>query len=174
LISDGSLIGEMCSVLNCGFPLVSEVSSAFPSILSEEKLRDKRGAKAWDFQRHFNGEVQIDDAIVRGDGYKYNSGWYLGYNQTEECIAKLTGCDLADVSCHDRHALQRLVRGPFKSHFSSFEETRIVGVPNNLKHGIMNLPHSYAPRLDAAVHLRCQFRHFEYLVGIIILLYFTI
>lgn len=30
---------------------------------------------------------------------------------------------------------------------------------------MLSLPHALAPRLDAAVHLRCQFRHFEYLVG---------
>ena len=41
----------------------------------------------------------------------------------------------------------------------------IIGVPKNLKHAILSLPHAYAPRLDAAVHLRCQFRHFEQLVG---------
>lgn len=30
---------------------------------------------------------------------------------------------------------------------------------------MLSLPHALAPRLDAAVHLRCQFRHFEFLVG---------
>jgi hypothetical protein len=30
-----------------------------------------------------------------------------------------------------------------------------------LKHALLSLPHSYAPRLDTAVHLRTQFHHFE-------------
>jgi hypothetical protein len=41
----------------------------------------------------------------------------------------------------------------------------MIGVPANLKHALLTLPHSYSPRFDIAVHLRCQFRHFEYLVG---------
>lgn len=80
-------------------------------------------------------------------------------------ISKLTGCKNEDVSCHDRHALQMLIRGPFRSKFTAEEESKLVGVPPNLRHAIMTLPHSYAPRLDASVHLRSQFRHFEYLVG---------
>ena len=45
------------------------------------------------------------------------------------------------------------------------EEKRITGVPANLKHAVFTLPHSYAPRLDVAVHLRCQFSYFEKLIG---------
>ena len=67
--------------------------------------------------------------------------------------------------CHDRHALQRLIRGPFKQSLTDMEEKRIIGVPANLRHAIMTLPHVYAPRLDAAVHLRSQFQHFEQLIG---------
>ena len=60
-----------------------------------------------------------------------------------------------------RHALQQLVKGPFRAAFSRSEEARITGVPANLKKGVFSLPHAYAPRLDAAIHLRCQFKHFE-------------
>lgn len=77
----------------------------------------------------------------------------------------LTGCKPDDVSCHDRYALQKLVRGPFRSKFTEEEESKLIGVPANFKHGIMTLPHSYAPRLDASIHLRVQFKHFEYLIG---------
>jgi hypothetical protein len=41
----------------------------------------------------------------------------------------------------------------------------IAGIPQNLKKGILGLPHTMAPRIDAAVHLRCQFSHFEWVVG---------
>lgn len=102
---------------------------------------------------------------MRADGYKELSGWYVDYPHADECIAMITGCSARDVSCHDRHALQQLVKGPFKTAFSAEEEKKIIGVPTNFKHGIMTLPHVYAPRLDAAVHLRCQFKHFEWLVG---------
>jgi hypothetical protein len=64
-----------------------------------------------------------------------------------------------------RHAFQRLIRGPFKESVAVREESRIIGMPENLKHAILNLPHAFAPRLDAAIHLRCQFSHFEGLVG---------
>lgn len=122
--------------------------------------------QVFDFQKHLNGEGSLDPhTLIRADGFRYMSGWYLGRNTTEECVSKLTGCGLEDVGCHDRHALQRLMRGPFKLQFTDSEEQRIIGVPKNLKHAIMTLPHAYAPRLDAAIHLRCQFKHFEQLVG---------
>ena len=98
LINDDSLIGEMCNLLVCGFPLFSQVSSAFPSVLDAEKLQRIRGAKCWDFQRHMSGESLIEDQLVRADGYKYMSGWYQGFNNTEECIGRLTGCNKGDVS----------------------------------------------------------------------------
>jgi hypothetical protein len=165
LIQDGSLLAEMCSIIVCGFPLYSEMAAAIPSQLSPAALRGIVGAKAWDMQRHMNGERILDDILIRADGYKYASGWYLGYNHTDECISRLTGCAHNDVSCHDRHALQKLIRGPFKNAFSQSEESKIIGVPTNLKHAIMTLPHSYAPRLDASIHLRSQFQYFEQLVG---------
>jgi len=86
IIADDSLVGEMCKVLYCGFPHFSNVASAFPSILNAEKLNRIRGAKAWDFHRHISGESVLDDSLIRADGYKYMSGWYVGYNHTNECI----------------------------------------------------------------------------------------
>ena len=34
-----------------------------------------------------------------------------------------------------------------------------------MKHGILSLKHSLSPRFEVAVHLRTQFKHFEWLVG---------
>ena len=95
------------------------------------------------------------------------SGWYSQLNANlSACIAHITGCAPDDIFCHDRHALQRLVRGPFhKSALTEAEELRIKGVPLNLKHAMISLPHAYSPRLDAAIHLRSQFQHFEQSVG---------
>ena len=56
----------------------------------------------------------------------------------------------------------RLIRGPFRaSKLTDAEEKRVHGIPDHMKHAILTLPHSYAPRLDAAIHLRAQFNHFE-------------
>jgi hypothetical protein len=65
-----------------------------------------------------------------------------------------------------RHAYQRLIRGPFKASLTASEERRISGVPDHIKHAILTLPHSYAPRLDAAIHIRAQFTGFEKLYDV--------
>lgn len=166
LIMDGSLIAEMCKVINCGYPTYDEVSSAFPGILGEETFLNARPAKVYDFHLHMSGEAPLDDfPLIRADGFKYMSGWYFGRNDTMECVQKLTGCGYEDVNCHDQYAMQKLIKGPFNKEIINREENRIMGVPLNLRHSILSLPHKYSPRLDAAVHLRCQFKHFEGLVG---------
>jgi hypothetical protein len=48
----------------------------------------------------------------------------------------LSGCDLGDIACSDRHAYQRLVRGPFKAALTTEEEKRIKGVPDHVKHAV--------------------------------------
>jgi hypothetical protein len=82
---------------------------------------------------------------VRADGNKLMSGWYLPFTNATACIARVTGCAEDDVFCHDRHALQRLVvRGPFfPSALTQDEARRTTGVPANLKHAMITLPHSY-------------------------------
>jgi hypothetical protein len=39
IISDNSIIGEMCHVINCGFPFVSDLALAFPEQLTVENVR---------------------------------------------------------------------------------------------------------------------------------------
>ena len=164
LIIDDSLIGEMCTVLTCGYPFYSQVQTAFPKLLLQPVSAVKNG-KIWDFMRYFNNEITLDEVVMQSIGSKLQSGWYMGYNYTKDCITRITGCAHEDIMCHDRHALQRLVRGPFKQSLTESEEKRIIGVPLNLKHAIMSLPHAFSPRLDAAIHLRTQFTHFERLIG---------
>jgi len=116
--------------------------------------------------QHISGETQINDVLAEAAGSKLMSGWYYGYPEAQNCVAKITGCDQEDAFCHDRYALQRLVRGPFyKNVVGPAEERRMVGVPANLRHAMISLPHAYAPRLDAAIHLRTQFPSFEQSVG---------
>jgi len=141
------------------------MAAVFPSVLNQDVLKSAEGAKVGDFHQYLDGTKGDDVKVVQAHGYKEQSGWYAGLEHALECISALTGCDLEDISCHDRHALQQLIRGPFRSAFSTEEEKKIIGVPPNFKHGILTLPHVFAPRVDAAVHLRCQFKHFEWLVG---------
>eukprot|EP01035_Chromulina_nebulosa_P018361 gene18361-24057_t len=163
-ISDGSTIGALCQVIHCGFPFLSDLSKAFPDILSPENLVFGLDLKGVDFNSFMdNRRIDIENnPIIRANGYKPFSEWWSWYNHTVKCVSKLTGCDLDDIACADRHAFQRLIRGPFRSQLTDNEEKRIHGVPDHIKHAILTLPHAYAPRLDAAIHLRNQFEHFEH------------
>lgn len=165
MIQDRSLIGEFCTIIRCGFPLYSEMSAAYPSVLTQELLDNVVGAKVGNFHGHLQDPENNRFPLVRADGFMEQSGWYTGHPLAGDCVSLISGCGVEDFSCHDRHALQQLVRGPFKNQFTAEEETKIVGIPANFRHGMVVLPHERAPRFDAAVHLRCQFQHFEWLVG---------
>jgi hypothetical protein len=166
LIFDNSVVGEFCKVVTCGFPMVSDMSLAFPELLSKDHLADMKSVKVYDFRKHMDGSKSLDDfPIIRADGYMPASEWWVYYNGTAQCIKRITGCELGDISCTERHALQRLIRGPFKSTLTVKEEQRLVGLPMHIKHAILTLPHNYAPRIDLAVHLRTQFHHFEEQTG---------
>jgi hypothetical protein len=144
--------------------LYSEMQAAYPALLEAGEQPGYRWLKVWDFRRHLWNERLVADRVAYADGYKFSSGWYAEHNYSAWCVQQLSGCRTGDVSCEDRHAFQQLVRGPFKRDAESFFKY-LSGVPANFKRAMLSLPHAMAPRLDAAVHLRCQFRHFEYLVG---------
>jgi hypothetical protein len=81
LIFDNSTIGEFCKVIHCGFPLVSEMSEAFPEYLSPEKLRSMKAVKVFDFRKHMDGSRSLDEySLIRGDGYMPASEWWVYYN----------------------------------------------------------------------------------------------
>jgi hypothetical protein len=161
IIQDNSIIGEMCNIITCGFPFVSDLAKAFPKILTPSAVANAREMKANDFQRHMEKIAVVNDAVVRGSGFMSKSDWWSYFNESVHCVSRITGCDLGDVPCADRHAYQRLIRGPFRSSLTIKEEERISGIPNHTKHAILTLPHAYAPRLDLAIHIRAQFEHFE-------------
>ena len=161
VITDNSILGEMCQIIHCGFPFVSQVKLAFPDIITDSAMKSIEDVKSGDFQKYIEGSRTMPAKVVRGAGYMSKSDWWVYFNTTVHCVKRITGCDLGDIMCAERHAYQRLIRGPFKAGLSANEEKRIHGVPDNLKHAILTLPHAYAPRLDAAVHLRAQFNHFE-------------
>lgn len=166
IIADNSIIGEMCRIITCGFPFASEISLAYPDKLSPEKLRSSPTVKTKDMQNYMEGKIQYEADVITGFGYQSTSDWWVYFNATVRCVQKITGCDAGDVPCADRHAYQRLIRGPFKAALTAQEESRIFGVPQHMKHAILTLPHAYAPRLDAAIHVRSQFQGFEDLKSI--------
>ena len=133
IISDLSVLGEMCSIIQCGFPFVSQLALAFPKILNNETLAYVEEIKAYDFGKYMEGSRKIDSKVVRAGGYQPKSDWWIWFNTTVHCVKKLTGCDLGDVMCAERHAYQRLIRGPFKSALTAKEEARIRGVPDHIK-----------------------------------------
>jgi hypothetical protein len=99
LVIDDSLIGELCSVLHCGFPKYQSVAAAYPGVLTAEAFRTMGHAKAYDFHRFVGGMVTYDQTLVQADGYKYMSGWYMDRAHTEACAAVVSGCHGRDVGC---------------------------------------------------------------------------
>jgi hypothetical protein len=156
----------MCHIITCGFPFASEMALAFPNVLGGTNIRYAPDVKVTDFRRHIEGSKMVTGPIIKAWGYQAVGDWWAYYNHTTACVKKITGCDLGDIPCAERHAFQRLIRGPFKSSLTETEENRISGVPKHIKHAILTLPHSYAPRLDAAIHIRAQFRGFENMVSV--------
>ena len=171
VIIDNSLLGEVCKVVICGYPFLSTMTEAYPEYFDDEAMKGVKGLKVMQFRDYFEkwpkDPLEVKDApLLRADGYKYGSEWWLGLKYAESCMQHITGCEVRDdVACGDRHALQKLIVGPFRSKFTVEEESRILGVPKHVKHGILSLKHSLSPRFEVAVHLRTQFKHFEWLVG---------
>ncbi len=161
LIADGSVVGEMCRVIHCGFPMVSEMALAYPGILTEENINNAPSLKKGEMMTHMEGSRPQNDLVVRAGGYMPSGDWWVYFVQCVACVTKVTGCETGDITCAERHAFQHLIRGPFKESLEAAEEARIHGVQKNVKHALLSLPHAYAPRFDVAIHLRTQFHSFE-------------
>jgi len=161
IITDNSALGGICGVITCGFPFVSQIEEAFPHIVNPQTLSSAPSLKHGDFIKYMESNLEANQPVAKVGGFLSKSDWWVWFNTSVACVAKLTACDLGDVQCAERHAYQRLIRGPFKAAFTEKEEKRISGVPQSLKHALLTLPHAYSPRLDIAVHLRLQFHHFE-------------
>lgn len=61
LIFDHSVVGEFCKIVTCGFPMVSEMSLAYPELLSQEKLKEMKSVKVYDFRKHMDGSKSLDE-----------------------------------------------------------------------------------------------------------------
>jgi len=176
VIGEGAL-GDFCSVIHCGLPLLSDLVSIYP------KLKDHhRTVKAMHFMSHIEGSLIVgnndklssniifvimyvvcllDEQYVVLDGYVSKSDWWSWFGNASLCVQQMTGCKYHDISCTERFAFQVLLRGPFRTAITTTEEKRIIGIPPALRHGIFTLPHNFAPRIDVGIHLRFQFHSFE-------------
>jgi hypothetical protein len=110
IIDDNSLIGEICNVVHCGFPLMSNMEMAFPALFTDSKKKEMRGVKVGDMNRYLGGELSFDHTLLHADGYIFKSGWYFGRESAQKCVVTVTACFTEDVDCQDRHAMQRLIR----------------------------------------------------------------
>eukprot|EP01034_Spumella_vulgaris_P024193 gene24193-30511_t len=120
--------------------------NSMKEVNEDNTLSVKKEVKVSDFNAYMDEKKVIDAKVVRAGGYQPKGEWWVWYNTTVHCVKKITGCDLGDIMCAERHAYQRLVRGPFKASLTDSEEKRIHGVPAQFKHAILTLPHQYAPR----------------------------
>lgn len=163
VIEDSSYIGHMCTVLHCGFPLLSTVKVANPDLFSTLDESQMRVLRHNNFPQSFGANpTKFDDILLTATGMDARSDWWVWQDNTRKCVAMISGCLVGDVGCAERAAFQALVVGPFldKRKISAVLPS-ISGMSTFMKHGILNLPRSYAPRIDITVHLRNQFVHFE-------------
>ena len=165
IICDGGLIFELCSIITCGFPYYSNMASSFPVLLPWKLLKHPRHIRTKDFISFVEGKYLVENTVIVPDGFFWKSNWWITNSEAAECARKISGCELYDVLCVERHAYQSLIRGPFLAKASEQHQHRIVGMPSHIKHGILSLPYSYAPRVSASVHFRAQFDAFENMTG---------
>ena len=66
LIFDNSVIGEFCKHIECGFPMVSKMSVAYPELLGKKQLENMKSAKVYDFRKHMDGSKLLEEySIIR-------------------------------------------------------------------------------------------------------------
>jgi len=165
IVNDRSIFGAVCRVIQCGFPFLDEVRLAFPSILDNDTVSRIRELKVAEITKYMDHQsYAIPSTLVRANwGITSKSDWWVWHNISSHCVQRITGCILGDIMCAERHAYQRLIRGPFLSDTLLMldRENRINGIPSIMASAMLRLPRAYTPRIDAAIHLRNQFAHFE-------------
>jgi len=64
VIFDNSVIGEFCKMITCGFPMVSQMSLAYPEVLGENHIKSMKSAKVFDFRKHMEGKESLDKYFI--------------------------------------------------------------------------------------------------------------
>lgn len=164
LISDQSDLGLMCKLIVCGFRRLSQVQVKTTGH-GTSVGKDVPTYKHFHLLRHFEGS-EIQEQFVRFDSYNPKSDWIAGLetsNGTASVVAMVSGCALADVTCAERFALRSLFVGPLHESIDEVLVTQRNGSFDVLEweRAIAQLTWENVPRIDAAIHLRNQFKHFE-------------
>jgi len=162
VLGDG-IMSEFCHHVGC-------LSGAFTnrSIMIERGLYNKSvplmDLRQFDMMSHFEGNPRLRNLThLRGASVTPASEWWSYFPFLGSCVSRLSNCPPGDVSCSERFAFGKLIRGPFR-HFSKSQERRLCGMPASLLQLIRTLPHAnFTPelRISAAFHIRREFPHFE-------------
>jgi hypothetical protein len=195
IISDNSLIGQMCKEIKCGFPLLSEVLTLSPHLFSDYSFGDvvhkriltsksnnnlspkksspsnshppvkrMKTLHAMNFAEYSQDHSNfIHDIVVTASGYDAKSDWWAYSNKSAQCVISYTGCAVQDIHCFESFAFQRLILGPFRGPTTklAFANSVIQGVSASWISHLFVDSLKNIPKLNAAVHLRNQFLHFE-------------
>lgn len=164
LIHDQSYFGHFCSIIQCGIPFLSEFKPLYPELFSDQALAQIPVLNVKSFKDILGGltDLHLNEYVVTASGIDTRSEWWVWYNGTQSCVAKLTGCDKGDISCSERFAYQTLVKGPFVRGVTIEKiKKQLHDLPDDRMHGLLNVPRTYAPRFDISLHLRNQFNSFE-------------
>jgi hypothetical protein len=161
VIYDQTAIGAMCQVIQCGFPLVSQLVKVHPQELKWAEVTFLRRINWKMFDTHMSGLANVSEVQVGPYGFQSKSDWWAYNLELRKCVAAITGCSVGDITCSERHALQRLLIGPFLPNASAVIQSQMVGFPDIFKRGVSSVTHNYMPRIDLSLHIRNQFYHFE-------------
>jgi hypothetical protein len=164
LINENSSIGNLCSIIRCGFPMLGHAVQGMLGDFDEKSLYHDNVPSIQTFT-HFRDFMEekrnYSTRFVGSKGFQCKSDWWIWFDNAVQCVQKLTSCDIGDIHCTERHSLQRLIIGPFIHKFSKEQELKLFGFSESFKRGLYTLPHSYLPRIDLAIHMRNQFLSFE-------------
>ena len=159
-----NIMGEFCHHVGCaagGFPSKSDVMAQ--GLYHNDTPLEK--VSRFDLQSHFEENARLRNLTnLRGSTVTPASEWWVWFAYLARCVSRLSRCLPGDVSCSERFALQRLVRGPFRD-FPEEDRHRLHGMPTTLLDRILTVPHAdFTPphRISAAFHIRREFPHFEF------------
>lgn len=172
IIHDESDIDLMCKFITCKFRRLSQVSQVSDLISSSARKNQRKSynvtsLKHFDLLNHFK-MIEIEQQFIKSTTFVSKSDWILQFessNGTASTIANVSQCALADITCAERFALRSLFVGPFLPALPTNvpeslqlpEESEILQLERDMSENAWD----DVPRIDAAIHLRNQFRQFE-------------
>ena len=95
-IQRNSMIGEMCSVVVCGFPFIDELALAYPDVFTSD-IYQSEILSYRNFHSTIRDEIIGNKTVVRETGYTLKSDWWALEKVLADCVSRITGCFLGDV-----------------------------------------------------------------------------